>query len=98
VTDLDGDGATNSVDLGLLLGAWRPDQGLGDVNKDGSVDALDLGLLMAGWGALLTRNLSTPSNTQHLQSGTTLDWRPFPSPPEWTPITRKDRRLVAMTP
>ena len=50
VTDLDGDGATDSVDLGLLLGAWGPDQGLGDVNEDGRVDALDLGLLMAGWG------------------------------------------------
>lgn len=49
-TDLNGDGATNSIDLGLLLGAWGPDQGLGDVNDDGMVDALDLGMLMAGWG------------------------------------------------
>ena len=54
VTDLNGDGATDSIDLGLLLGAWGPDQDLGDVNEDGTVDALDLGLLIAGWGPCST--------------------------------------------
>jgi len=52
--DLDGDGAVNGVDLGLLLASWGacpPPPCAADLNNDGVVDAADLGLLLAGWSA-----------------------------------------------
>ena len=47
--DLDGDGAVNSADLGLLLGAWGQ-PGAADLNGDGTTDGADLGLLLLNWG------------------------------------------------
>ncbi len=46
--DLNGDGAVNGGDLGLLLAAWGgPDA---DINGDGVTDGGDLGLLLSYWG------------------------------------------------
>lgn len=51
--DLDGDGAVNGADLGILLGAWGSCRGLaacaGDLTRDGVVDGGDLGALLAAW-------------------------------------------------
>ena len=48
-TDLNGDGATDGADLGLLLGAWGGG-GPADLNGSGTVDGADLGLLLGAWG------------------------------------------------
>lgn len=48
--DLNGDGAVNAADLGLLLAAWGAcAECAGDLNGDGSVNAADLGLLLVAW-------------------------------------------------
>jgi hypothetical protein len=51
-TDLDGDGAVDGADLGLLLSAWG-ECPLGccdaDLNGDGEIDGADLGLLLGSW-------------------------------------------------
>lgn len=52
-TDLDGDGAIDGADVGILLGAWGPCPippitCPADINVDGMVDGVDLGLLMQG--------------------------------------------------
>jgi hypothetical protein len=47
--DLNGDGAVDGADLGLLLGQWGG-AGSGDLNDDGVVDGADLGLLLGDWG------------------------------------------------
>jgi hypothetical protein len=62
--DIDGDGCTNGVDLGLLLVGWgtdgavttTDDQGMAvtynvDLNGDGVVNGVDLGLLLNDWYA-----------------------------------------------
>lgn len=46
--DIDGSGAVNGADLGLLLGAWGT-SGPGDLNNDGVVNGADLGLLLGSW-------------------------------------------------
>lgn len=46
--DLDGDGAVDGLDLGLLLSQWGG-PGTGDLNLSGTVDGADLGLLIAEW-------------------------------------------------
>ena len=46
--DLNGDGAVNGGDLGLLLAAWGGAGG--DLNGDGVTDGGDLGLLLSYWG------------------------------------------------
>jgi hypothetical protein len=46
--DLNGDGAVNGADLGLLLSNWGTD-GDGDLNDDGVVNGADLGILLANW-------------------------------------------------
>jgi len=46
--DLDGDGAIDGADLGLLLGDWGG-SGPADLNGDGVVDGTDLGLLLGNW-------------------------------------------------
>ncbi len=49
--DLDGDGAVNGADLGLLLSAWGSCIGCAaDLNGDGEVDGADLGMLLGAWG------------------------------------------------
>lgn len=53
VSDLNGDGATNGADLGVLLASWGPVAPVGsggDLNCDGVVDGADLGALLAAWG------------------------------------------------
>ncbi|MFM9098015.1 MAG: PEP-CTERM sorting domain-containing protein [Phycisphaerales bacterium] len=48
--DLNGDGAVNGDDLGMLLGAWGPAAGSpADLNQDGMVDGIDLGMMLAAW-------------------------------------------------
>jgi hypothetical protein len=47
--DLNGDGAVNGADLGLLLSNWGG-AGTGDFNNDGTVDGADLGALLSAWG------------------------------------------------
>jgi len=48
--DLNGDGAIDGADLGILLSQWGPCVGcLGDLNGDGVVDGADLGILLGNW-------------------------------------------------
>ncbi|MFO0873233.1 MAG: hypothetical protein U0575_04595 [Phycisphaerales bacterium] len=47
--DLDGNGAVDGADLGLLLGQWGVG-GSGDLDGNGIVDGADLGLLLGAWG------------------------------------------------
>jgi hypothetical protein len=52
--DLNGDGAVNGADLGLMLGAWGACPGCAaDLNADGVVNGADLGLLLGSWGACI---------------------------------------------
>jgi len=48
--DLNGDGAVDGADLGLLLGDWGAGESPADLNGDGVVDGADLGLLLGAWG------------------------------------------------
>jgi hypothetical protein len=49
--DLNGDGAVNGDDLGILLGAWGPAPGNpADLNGDGAVNGDDLGIMLGDWG------------------------------------------------
>jgi len=51
VGDIDGNGAVDGADLGLLLSNWgQPSGGPGDVNLDGVTDGADLGDLLSRWG------------------------------------------------
>lgn len=45
--DLNGDGAVNGADLGILLAAWGTNGG--DLDGDGDTDGADLGILLAAW-------------------------------------------------
>jgi hypothetical protein len=47
--DLNGDGAVNGADLGILLGGWGQ-SGLTDINQDGTTNGADLGELLGLWG------------------------------------------------
>lgn len=47
--DLNGDGAVNGADLGLLLAAWGTPGPEADLDGNGVVDGGDLGLLLAQW-------------------------------------------------
>lgn len=47
--DVNGDGAVDGADLGLLLGAWDTSTPDADLNDDGIVDGADLGLLLGNW-------------------------------------------------
>jgi formylglycine-generating enzyme required for sulfatase activity len=54
VGDLNGDGAVDGADLGLVLVVWGPcGSCTADLDGNGSVDGADLGILLAGWGACL---------------------------------------------
>jgi hypothetical protein len=50
IADLNGDGAVDGADLGLMLSNWG-EPGLGDLNDSGAVDGADLGILLAAFGA-----------------------------------------------
>lgn len=47
VTDLNGDGSRDGVDLSLMLSNWGT--AAGDCNGDGNTDGADLALLLVGW-------------------------------------------------
>ncbi|MFO0875027.1 MAG: peptidoglycan DD-metalloendopeptidase family protein, partial [Phycisphaerales bacterium] len=48
--DLNGDGAVNGADLGLLLGSWGACAGCAaDIDGNGAVNGGDLGLLLGAW-------------------------------------------------
>lgn len=49
-SDLNGDGAVNSLDLAALLGAWGSPDASADINGDGLVGSADLSMLLNGWG------------------------------------------------
>ena len=51
-TDLNGDGSTDSADLGSLLGTFGevPPGTPGDFNGDGSIDSSDLGSMLGSFG------------------------------------------------
>lgn len=49
--DLNGDGAVNGADLGVLLAAWGSADPLADLDGDGMVDAADLGHLLVLYGS-----------------------------------------------
>jgi hypothetical protein len=51
--DLDSDGVTDGIDLGIFLSTWGPcSTGAcpSDFNQDGAVDGIDLGELLSAWG------------------------------------------------
>lgn len=48
--DLNGDGAIDTADLGLLLGAFGSNNPVADINNDGIVDTADLGILLGVFG------------------------------------------------
>ena len=50
--DLNGDGAVDGADVGILLANWGPNAGgaaVGDLNNDGVVDGGDLGAMLVAW-------------------------------------------------
>jgi len=47
--DLNGDGAIDGADLGILLAAWGQGPSPADLNEDGAVDGADLGILLSAW-------------------------------------------------
>jgi hypothetical protein len=49
-TDLDGNGAVDGGDLGVLLSAWGSSGSTADLDGDGFVDGADLGVLLGTWG------------------------------------------------
>jgi hypothetical protein len=51
VGDLNGDGATDQSDLGILLASYQVDDG-GDLNGDGQTDQQDLGILLADYNCV----------------------------------------------
>ncbi|MBL9149015.1 MAG: CHRD domain-containing protein [Phycisphaerae bacterium] len=48
-SDLDGNGAVDGADLGILLGNWGGTD-VGDFDNSGTVDGADLGTLLGSWG------------------------------------------------
>ncbi|MFO0829414.1 MAG: hypothetical protein U0572_14850 [Phycisphaerales bacterium] len=50
VADLDGSGAVDASDLGILLGGWGTAGTDADLDGSGIVDAADLGVLLGAWG------------------------------------------------
>ena len=47
--DLNGDGAVNGADAGLLLVAWGTSDPNADIDGSGLVDGADIGIMMANW-------------------------------------------------
>lgn len=47
--DINGDGAVDGLDLGLLLGAWGSNDPSADLDGDGFVGGSDLGILLGAW-------------------------------------------------
>ncbi len=51
--DLNGDGAVDTADLGILIAAFGTNDMTADINGDGTVDTADLGILIAAFGSTL---------------------------------------------
>jgi len=53
LSDINGDGWVDGVDLGIVLASWSTDAAgaPADLNRDGAVDGADLGVLLSAWGA-----------------------------------------------
>ena len=51
IGDINGDGAVDTADLGLLIASFGTTNASADINQDGLVDTADLGLLIANFGA-----------------------------------------------
>ncbi len=49
VGDLNGDGAVNGADAGLLLAAWGTADAAADLDGSGLVDGADIGIMLANW-------------------------------------------------
>jgi 5'-nucleotidase len=49
-SDINGDGAVNGVDLGLLISDFGTTSGRSDIDRDGTVSGADLGILLSRWG------------------------------------------------
>ena len=49
VGDIDGNGAVDGIDLGLMLAAWGTKDPAANLDGFGVVGGPDLGLLLAGW-------------------------------------------------
>ncbi|MEY5032001.1 MAG: hypothetical protein RL354_1032 [Planctomycetota bacterium] len=47
--DLNGDGAINSIDLGILLNAWGASGSAADLDGNGSVESADIAILLSNW-------------------------------------------------
>jgi hypothetical protein len=45
------DDYVNGADLGVLLGGWDTNNGMGDLDGDGRVNGQDLGRLLGSWGS-----------------------------------------------
>lgn len=51
ITDIDGDGSTNVIDLLAIIATWGPCKFCPeDFNEDGTVDVSDLLLVISNWG------------------------------------------------
>ena len=50
IADLNGDLIVDGADLGILLGAWTPNDLIADLNGDLIVDGADLGIMLGQWG------------------------------------------------
>ena len=49
--DLNGDGAIDGADLGILLTQWGFVHSSADLNGDGTTDAQDIATLLGAWGS-----------------------------------------------
>lgn len=49
IGDIDGNGAVDGIDLGLMLAAWGTEDAAANLDGIGVVGGPDLGLLLAGW-------------------------------------------------
>lgn len=49
--DMNGDGAVNGIDMGLMLGRWGECAGCSeDLDGDGLVNGVDMGVMLGSWG------------------------------------------------
>ena len=60
------DDYVNGADLGVLLGDWSTNNGIGDIDGDGRVTGQDLGRLLGSWGSNPANNTipTTPPNVE----------------------------------
>ena len=49
IADINGDGAVDGIDQGILMSDWGTSNVRSDLNRDGTVDGADLGILFSQW-------------------------------------------------